>query len=725
MIAADGNTVVTDARELPRQGGAGEASELGAAGSGQHVTPGSGRAVTPDPKGDRRFRPDIEGLRAVAVGTVVVSHAGVALAGGYVGVDVFFVISGYLITRQLHEELSRSGKVSFAKFYARRARRILPAAVLVIIATLLASWAWLSPLRMRGIAQDAVLSAVSGVNWRLAVQGTDYFQSAAPPSPLQHYWSLAVEEQFYVVWPLLLMVSALALGKVLGRRLALISSLSLVIAVSCYLSVTVTKQSAPWAYFGSHTRAWELAIGAVIAVTAVWWSHLSRMVAVVVSWLGLAGIGAAAVWFDGRTPYPGSAALLPVVGAAMVIVGGCSNHKGGAEAFLRLAPMQFVGRLSYSLYLWHWPVLMIMPAILGRTLTVPESLGAVAASVALSYATFRLVEQPIRARRSLVTFPGRGIALGLGAVAASVAVAVFVGTTVRTPGSSVSSDVAASPVGVDAGPLIDGASRSVNEAVKVKKLPAVVTPALDKVLKDRPDFSNCLADIAAVNLVPPEDCHFGDRSSPKRIVLMGDSHAFQWSGLIRKWVDENHWQMWIVAKAGCSAGEYPHIFRHGLNRDYTECATWRSKALPLVRSLRPTVVVLSSHWLPEGNDSTAMEKTVTELRRAGTGVLYFTDTPSMDLQVPDCLAVHTTDIGICNRRVSEAVAIPGRLGEIKSARAGGAEVFDPIPWFCTKKICPALINDVVVYRDESHVTNTFVMTLYAQFDAAIRQVPQK
>ena len=668
----------------------------------------------------RGFRPDIEGLRAVAVLLVVAAHSGLALKGGYVGVDVFFVISGFLITRQLYGELNERGRISFGAFYARRARRIIPAAVVVIVATLGASWAVLSPLRIKAIADDAIFSAVSGINWRLAAQGTDYFQSTAPPSPFQHYWSLAVEEQFYAVWPVLLVLTALLLGRMVGRHRAIVGLLVVILAASCAASVMVTRSSAPWAYFGSETRAWELGLGALVAVGASILTRLPSRLAGVVSWLGIAMVAFAALRFTDSTPYPGSAALVPVLGAVLVIAAGCARPQWGAETVLRLAPMQFGGRVSYSWYLWHWPVLILTPAALGHPLDVPETLAAVGASLALATVTFFLVEQPIRIRPGLVKFPQRGIGLGLGMAAAAVVVAVTMSANVAIPGAA----PAAAPntslfAATAAGRHPGDVAAIVQVAAQVRKLPAV-TPALDKAADDGAAAWKCFGSLTDIDLKVGPDCVFGDPHGKQTVILFGDSHAGQWSGPVEAWAERNHWKMMLVAKSSCSPGEYPDAVSPQVHRVYTECGVWREKALSFIGTLKPALVVVAGSWTDAAVATPAISATVSRIGTSGAKMIFMADTPRMSEDPPDCLAQHADDIRVCSTRPVEAgISSAGRVAEIEGARRAGATIFDPIPFLCTEETCPTVIGDVEVYRDAFHVTNTYAMTLQPQIGAAM------
>ena len=383
-----------------------------------------------DERGDG-FRADIEGLRGVAVLAVVAYHAGLGgVGGGFVGVDVFYVLSGFLITGLLWDELQRTGRFRFGEFYARRARRLLPAAVVVLVVTVAAASVWLSPLQARVVAQDAVAAAFYMANYRFAAQRTDYLAETSP-SPLQHYWSLGVEEQFYLLWPVLVLVVF-----VVGRRLATRSSvgagavLVLAGAGSFVLSLRLMALSQPWAFFSLPTRAWELAAGGVLALARPGLRRLPGVAAATLGWLGLEAVLWSIIQFSASTPFPGTAALFPVGGTAAVIAAGCAAPRLGPNLLLGRRPLQLAGRLSYSWYLWHWPLLLLAPAVAGRPLGLWPNLGLAAASGLLALATVKLVEDPVRFSPRLRARPGRSLALGAGltvvAAAATMASAVLV-----------------------------------------------------------------------------------------------------------------------------------------------------------------------------------------------------------------------------------------------------------------------------------------------------------
>jgi len=390
--------------------------------------------TTPQGSVDRspgRIRGDIEGLRAVAVLMVLLYHAGAPfLPGGFVGVDVFFVISGFLITTLLIRELARTGTISLRGFYARRFKRLLPAAAALLLFVTVATPLLLPRTRWASTAWDVVASSLYSINWRLASQSLDYLAQGEAPSPLQHFWSLAVEEQFYLVWPLLILLATWGVrgrfqegrhqaaggsGTASTRQLttAVLLGLSVVAVPSLAWSIHLTGAEQGPAYFVTTTRMWELAIGGGIAIGAAQFDRMPRRVAARMGWTGLAVVLGTGLILTTATPFPGAVALIPTLGTAAVIASGPAAGRSGPVRLLGSAPMRWVGGLSYSLYLWHWPLIVLATAWIGRPLTLPEGLAVVTASFAPAWLSRRYVEEPVRRSRPLTARPILALRLGL------------------------------------------------------------------------------------------------------------------------------------------------------------------------------------------------------------------------------------------------------------------------------------------------------------------------
>ena len=371
---------------------------------------------------DLKFRPDVEGLRAVAVTLVVLYHAGVStFSGGFVGVDVFFVISGFLITGLLLREHEKRNRISIPGFYARRARRILPAGMLVIIATVIGAYHYQNFLTYALTAQDGRWAALFAANIHFANVGTDYFAQGQEPSPLLHYWSLAVEEQFYFVWPAIVLVVGLIFKR---TRLAVLVAAAAATIASFAWALHATDVNATWAYFSPFTRAWELGIGAVAATVVVYASRLNKWAGVALAWAGLGAIAWSAVAYNDSTVFPGPAALVPVLGAVAVILGGASGI--GAGHGLGLHPVRAVGRVSYGWYLLHYPPMILLAGALWTgPLPVHERLLIAAVTLVVAFAMYYALERPIRRSKALSKRPWASIAMGLCCVTAAFLVAAL------------------------------------------------------------------------------------------------------------------------------------------------------------------------------------------------------------------------------------------------------------------------------------------------------------
>lgn len=638
------------------------------------------------------FRGDIQGLRAVAVGAVVLYHAGVPfLPGGFVGVDVFFVISGFLITTHLLTELDREGRVRFARFYARRARRILPAAFVVLAASVVAALIWYPPLLMGEVWKDAVATALYVPNYLFAVEGTDYLAEQTP-SLFQHYWSLGIEEQFYLLWPVVLAAAA----AFTRTRRALFVILAALVAVSFAVGVAQTYSDQPWAFFSLPTRAWELGAGGLLAIAVSRGIRVPARLAPTAGWIGLAGIVAAIVLFDAGTLFPGVAAALPVAATLLVIFAGTTSSRGAPTAVLSTPGMMFVGAISYSLYLVHWPALLVPQAASGFTAPLPlaVALGIAVLCVPAAWVLHRLVENPVRRAPWLVTArPRRSLAAALGGSAACVLLA-----------SAAAATASAAPLRTDA--LASSAVTAPPAATSF--VPANVTPDLRDVRDDEPVIyaDGCVDDYRSSEAkgCVYEPAKTASAPAP-RIVLFGDSHAASWFPAVAGAAEAQGYALQVFTKASCRSLEMPQE-RDGV--PYVSCDHWRAKVLERLGEDPPALVILANY-------AAAADNVGADRWREGlTGTLDAIDVPvviladSPDLRTPPavCLSAHLTDTPVCSVSAAEALRPEVRAIERAVAAAEGAEVIDLGRFFCDDT-CGPIIGDTVVYRDAHHLTATF------------------
>lgn len=377
----------------------------------------------------RYRRLDIQGLRAIAVLIVILDHVGMpGFPGGFVGVDVFFVISGYVITRMLLRKTTTSWRGWFLDFYAKRARRIVPAATVVIVLTVIATFEFTNFLRGARVLPDATATSLFLANFHFIATGTDYARLGADPSPLQHYWSLAVEEQFYLVLPLLMILTTVLAARL--RRVTLpqllFGILVAIMAVSYLYSILLTPINATAAFFSPLTRAWELAIGCLIAVAQPWLAaKISRSASTVLCWSGLVAIAWSVIFLDDTSRFPGWIAAVPVLGAAAFIVAGMHAQRTVPAIVLGSRVPRYIGDISYSLYLVHWPVFTITAVVVGADFTLPMQLLLVGATFVGAAVMYHAFENPIRRSSVLATRPWLSLAIVPVSIAIVFAVAAF------------------------------------------------------------------------------------------------------------------------------------------------------------------------------------------------------------------------------------------------------------------------------------------------------------
>ena len=672
------------------------------------------------------FRPDIQGLRALAVGLVVLNHVTGRPGGGYVGVDVFFVISGFLITGLLVRERERSGRISFRDFYARRARRILPAAVVVLAATSVVSQVLFLGDRANRVVQDSLWSLAFAANIGFARQGTDYADTSTAHSPVQHFWSLSVEEQFYLGWPLLVLaVTALVAGR--GRRAALAGAMSAVCAASFAWSVHATAASPTTAYFSTFTRAWELGVGALVAVSAASLHRLPAAVRALAAWAGLGGILVAAFAYSAATPFPGSAAALPVLSTAAVVAFGSAPGGPGGTWLLAGRPVRFLGDISYSLYLWHWPVVVLLGAAMGTGTWIFWA-AAVTASVLLAVVSHRVVERPLLAPRPRRPVPARAdprlsvVVRRLRSAAALTAVGVV------TAGACIALLPDHRPSGVPTGvAAVGGDARPTALPDEIRTSLAATQwgplfPALDDLDAARaPEWGvdQCL-DIDAGNVAR---CTYGSPSAGRRAAVLGDSIALSWVPGLRAALPPDQWSLQMLTWRECPNITAPT--RSLKEPVSTSCRKHREWALDRITQDPPDLVIMSNNYaaplVDDGADVSATwragtEEIVGRVRATGAQVLVLAAPPG-SVALEKCATAFSSPAD-CVAPVREAYDASTAAERAATEAVGGTWV-DTTSWFCAERRCPAVVGTTPVYIDHLHLTAEYSRRLAPQLREAL------
>jgi peptidoglycan/LPS O-acetylase OafA/YrhL len=657
------------------------------------------------------FRSDIEGLRGISILLVLLFHAGLPWTpGGFIGVDVFFVISGFLITGKLWRESQAAGGLDITRFYAWRIRRLLPAALVAVGLITLIGLLLAAPLNRSEMAADGAASALSLANMRF-IGSVDYFAPTSSPSPFLHFWSLSVEEQFYLVWPALILLLTWGGG---GRRRVIAALLAAVLA-SFALSLWLTDASPARAFYLLPTRVWQLGAGGLLALLLV--AGTSRR-AGLIAWLGLAAILFASVVLTPEMPYPGLAALPPTLGAVALLYGGAAPS--GPLRVLTSAPLRFLGKISYSLYLWHWPLLVLPVLWLERALSPIEVAAAVAASIAVAWLSWRFVEQPFRygaASRSATSWSA--IRIGVAGIlvvtlftqgfSAGLAAANSTPQVPPTPSVSPSGSPATSPAPSD-GPIA---------------LPADLTPSLAAARDDEERLrgDGCLA---FERVTTPPNCVYGVKESAITIALVGDSHASHWFPAIEAIALERGWRLVTFVKVSCSFTTLAQR-NLALKRAYRECTAFNEATVARLTQIKPalTIIVNRRTFRPINEGITpalagaAFGEMVARLPGA-TAILV--DTPDPGRDVPACLSKHPSDIRACLFTQDDADNREIGVAERVAAEVSGAQLIDLTRSICAAWPCSPIAKSMLIYRDEDHMTETFSRSLAAPLGVEIAKL---
>ena len=694
------------------------------------------RTVKRDLKGGG-FRPDVQGLRALAVTMVVAYHLSPSLVpGGFAGVDVFFVISGFLITGHLWREYRETGRVRLVAFWGRRAKRLIPAAAFVLAVTWVASLRLLPAAQLPDTAAQVRASALYFQNWQLADDAVDYLKSANAASPVQHFWSLSVEEQFYLVWPLLFLAGTLAacLARRARRRerpageraprvpgALIIGCLTAALALaSLAYSGYETRANPAAAYFITTTRIWELGIGGLIALLP---ARLARAVGRH-GWLAWAGLGmavASAFTLRGTIAFPGFVALLPVGGSALLIACGSAEGRFGPARLMSLRPLVFIGGISYALYLWHWPIIALWTSGLGHRIGVVAGLVIAAVSVLLAWLTKVWVEDRIRQARLLTDRDWRSVSVAL---AAALPVALVFGFLVTRP----------PPWNGRLGPGHPGAAVLADAAHAGAKAPSsaptrqVLPPLTQAPATMEPLYwqQGCLDDETSA---VPKECVYGDAVSPRlTVVLVGDSIAGNWFPALNKLATQQHWEL-VTELHGLCSWSAALQWDQRTSSPYTACQQWGASVLhDLLSTIHPDLVITSSREIGVTADHRAygpaaqaeigagMAAYWEQLQRAGVPVVAIRETPELHGDVASCVASHPANITPCGESSARAIVSdpPSAYAERDLAAAGlggTVPVVNMNSLICGPRQCQPVVGNVLVYFDYHHMTGAYGQTL--------------
>jgi len=677
----------------------------------QETGPGERPAAAPGEKAEPRgFRPDIQGMRALAVSMVVVYHLYPSLLpGGFAGVDVFFVISGFLITGHLLREYRKTGRIGLLDFWGRRAKRLVPAAALVLTVTWVASRFVLPATQLAGTAAQIRASALYFQNWQLASDAVNYLQASSAVSPVQHFWSLSVEEQFYLGWPLLFLLAALvalaARGpdrrRVLGQRVALVLA-SAVVAGSLWYSVYYTKVNPAGAYFVTTTRIWELGLGGVLALLP---ARLTMRIGRfgLLGWAGLGLVIASAFVLSGTAAFPGYLALLPAGGAAALILGGSAAGRFGPSRLTSAGPMVFIGGISYSLYLWHWPLIVLWTTWRGHPAGWLSGPAIVAVSVLLAWLTKVWVEDKVRTASLLSGHGWRSVSTALAAVVPVVLVSLFIAAE-------------PAPFNGHLGPNYPGAAALTASAEQVKPEPVLPQPTAIKL----PTYwqQGCL--VAESSSVPKE-CVYGDTSNPVlTVALVGDSMAGDWFTPLEQIALQRHWRLVTDLHSVCPFSSALMI-TPDTGGPYTSCHAWGAAVVhDLVTSIRPNVVITSDYpglataAHPAGGAAAEQDIGIgmaaywKQLEARGISVVAIKESPDVGLNVPACLSKHPASR--CTVTRARAVAADTPTVYATRAASGTVPLIDMNALICGPVNCPPVVGNVLVYQDSHHLTSAYALT---------------
>ncbi|WP_285728168.1 acyltransferase family protein [Psychromicrobium xiongbiense] len=644
------------------------------------------------------FRPEIEGLRFFAVFLVVIYHIWLGRVSG--GVDIFLLVSAFLMTSQFTRRIERNERINLGKHWLHLVKRLLPIAVVVIAVTALLSWLIIPGTRWLSIIAEGWASLFYFENWALAANSVNYYASHAAASPYQHFWSLSIQGQVFVLWPILFALIAWARRRWnWSHRALMIGVFSVIFVVSLAFSVWETNNKQAFAYFDLRTRLWEFALGSLLALLLPYLA-LPRLLRVLFGWVGLIGIVSCGLVLQVDQQFPGYLALWPTVSAGLVIVAGASGSRWGVDRLLSARPLVFMGGNSYGLYLWHWPILVLY-LIWKDQDAVSWYMGLVliAGSILLAILSTRFIERPARKIPWVEAAWYRSVPVVVAAVIVAAAPLLVWQGVVRAEIDRAAQNSSDDNPGAVA--LLPGFTFQGDPSAPRLPLPA----DLPEQFASLPD--PCTGDWATTDVRMHCSEYTPEGTITRTVLVIGDSHAEQWLPALQYAANAQGWRIVALLLGGC-----PYTYStpglktdcnisNGLSTDYA--MAHKPEAVFMVG----TAAVPSS---PQETIQAGFEKTVTDLTSQGIQVVAIRDNPRFSFDMAECVISKGAGNPACNPLRSDLLAEPSPF---VSFGPMPPDVFfvDMTDLICTDTTCPGVVGNLVVYIDNNHLTKAYSATM--------------
>jgi len=640
---------------------------------------------------EKRYRPEIEGVRTIATLLIAIYHIWLGRVSG--GVDVFFVLSGFLITMSLLSRIERTGTVKLAEFLLGLARRLFTQALVVVIVVGGLALVFLPKVQWGEILPHMTASIFYYENWRLAFDAVDYLALDNEASPFQHYWSLGVQGQFYIFWPLFIIVVHFLTQKIFKTplRKTFLLALMITFTLSIGYSIYQTNLNQPWAYFDTYARIWEFTIGGLLALILPY-LYFNKWVNTFIGWLGLAIICLTGILLPVSTVFPGYMALVPITGVLFIIIASENSTRFGVDRFLSLKPLMFLGGLTYGIYLWHWPLLIFYKTYM-NTKVVPIFDGAliIVATILLSYLSTKLLEKPIL-KVDIKKSKGKVVVLLVVMLSIAASSSLFISTYINKEKGQGNIENDQAYLGARA---ISGNTIPMGELEPI--------PSLLAIKDDFPSFyaqKECLGKDG----VEVKKCSYGELENPDyTIALVGGSHSGHWFPALKILAEEMNFKLDLYNHDGCRFTN-----EDSLNHLTATCLEWNENLIEQLKKDPPDLVFTTSTLNKRDAIPDGYIPQWKELEGVST-IFAIRDNPRMKEDIPSCLE-KTEDPLDCAITRDEGVSknLPWEGVEGIPSNVFFADLTDQ---FCDDKMCYPVIGNVIVYRDDNHLTAEYAKSL--------------